>query len=48
MPHKYVLEGRYMAPLQRQYLIIFFLFIGIIGKTNCLNATEEKLNNNEY
>lgn len=37
-----------MAPLQRQYLFIFFLFIGIIGKASCLSATEEKHNNNEY
>ena len=37
-----------MAPLQRQYLFVFFLFIGIIGKASCLSATEEKHNNNEY
>ena len=36
-----------MAPLQRQYLFVFFLFIGIIGKASCLSATEEKHNNNE-
>ena len=40
-----------MAPLQRQYLFIFFLFVGIvgiIGKASCLSATEEKHNNHEY
>ena len=37
-----------MAPLKQQFLFICFLLSVLTGKTSCLKAEEEKLNNNRY
>ncbi|MBT3211038.1 MAG: hypothetical protein HOK57_03990 [Planctomycetaceae bacterium] len=37
-----------MASLKQQFVFIFFLFMGIIGTPNCLNAEEKIFNNNGY
>jgi len=37
-----------MASLKQQFVFIFFLFMGIIGTPNCLNAEEKNFNNNGY